>query len=76
MMVKYEPRQSSNSRRTKTNMLLSNIKYSSACIELDLPLSLCCGTCQYINEAKVGLFKKSYHPLKRFREISEQCQCK
>jgi len=62
--------------RTKTDILLSDIKYSSTCIELDLPFALCCDPCQNIKEAEVGLIKKSSHPSKRFRETSERRRCK
>ena len=59
-------------RKTKTNILLSDIKYISTCIELDLPFTLCCYTCQKNKEVELGLCKKSSHPSKRFRETSER----
>ena len=62
----------SNRGKLKSSILLSDISYSSNCVELDLPLTLCCDRCQAIKEAECGLLKKSSHSSKRFCETSER----
>ena len=64
-----------SSRNSKCNILLSDIKYNSTCITLDLPFSLCCDSCSSTLEAQRGLLKKSSHKLKRFRDLSERRRC-
>ena len=66
----------SNRGKIKQNILLSDIRYSSTCVELNLPVALCCDRCRAIKEAKCGLLKKSSHSTKRFCNTTEQCHCK
>ena len=56
-------------------MLVSDIKYNSRCIDLDLPFLLSCDSCRSILEVKSGMLKKSSHKSKRFRDLSERRRC-
>ena len=61
-----------SSQNSKYNILVSDIKYNSRCIDLDLPFSLSCDSCRSILEVKCGMLKKSSHKFKRFRDLSER----
>ena len=64
-------------KKTKPNILLSDIKYNSTCITLDLPFMLCCDeSCRPFLEAKSGMLKKSSRGPKRFRDLSDRRRCK
>ena len=64
-----------SSQNSKCNILVSEIKYNSRCIDLDLPFSLCCDSCRSILEVKSGILKKSSHKSKRFRDLSGHRRC-
>ena len=55
--------------------MVTDIKYNSRCVDLDLPFSLCCDSCRSTLEAKSGILKKSSHKAKRFRDTSERRRC-
>ena len=65
----------SNRGKIKTNILLSDISFVTTCIDLDLPITLCCDRCCSIKESQSGLLKKSSHQPKRFRDTSERRRC-
>ena len=69
---------SRHSRRiNKRSILVSDVKYNSTCLSLDLPLSLCCDeSCRPYLESQSGLLKKSSHGSKRFRDLSDRRRCK
>ena len=58
-------------RNAKCNILVSDIKYNSTCIDLDLTVSLYCSSCRPTMNSKSGMSKKSSHKPKRFRDLSE-----
>ena len=64
-------------RKSKPSILVSDVKYNSTCLSLDLPLSLCCDvSCHPYLESQSGLLKKSSHGSKRFRDLSDRRRCK
>ena len=64
-------------RKSKPSILVSDVKYNSTCVSLDLPLSLCCDeSCRPYLESQSGLLKKSSHGSKRFRDLSDCRRCK
>ena len=64
-------------RKSKPIFLVSDVKYNSTCLSLDLPLSLCCDvSCHPYLESQSGLLKKSSHGSKRFRDLSDRRRCK
>ena len=73
MPKRISPRR--RNRNAKCNIFLTDIKYNSRCIDLDLPFSLCCDSCCSILEAESGLLKKSSHKSKRYRDLSERRRC-
>ena len=73
MPKRISPRRSN--RNVKCDILLTNIKYNSRCIDLNLPFSLCCDSCRSILEAESGILKKSSHKKKRYRDLSERRRC-
>ena len=62
-------------RNTRINILVSDIKYSSKCSDFQLPHDLCCDSCKSIIESESGQLKKSSHSPKRFRDYSKRRQC-
>ena len=65
----------SNRGKIKTNILLSDISFVTTCLDLNLPITLCCDRCHSIKESQCGLLKKSSHQHKRFRDTSERRRC-
>ena len=64
-----------SNRNKKKNILLTDIKSTSICTALDLPMELCCDQCKSVREAECGLLKKMYCPQKRFRDLSDRRRC-
>ena len=52
----------SRSERRKQDILLTYIKYSSTCLELNLPTSLCCDNCEYKHPCNAILIEKNLNP--------------
>ena len=63
--------------RQKKDILLTDIKYNSTCLTLDIPFSLCCDICKPIKEAANGLLKNSSKTRmkKRYRDTTERWRC-
>ena len=54
---------------------LSDIRYDSTCLTLNLPKCLCCDNCEHKVEASIGLAKKSSMKTKSFRTMSPRRRC-
>lgn len=64
-----------SNRNKKKNILLTDIKSTSMCIYLDLPMALCCDQCKSVEEVECGLLKKRSYPQKQFRDLSDRQRC-
>ena len=64
-------------RRTKKgiDINLSDIKYDSTCMSLNIPLVMSCDICKPKIEAMCGMSKKSSREPKRFRDLSDRWKC-
>ena len=61
------------SRRAKPiNILISDIRYTTFCVNLDLPLDLCCDYCK---KRKDPLSTNRNSSTKRFRNKDEKRRC-
>ena len=66
----------SSQKNKSVNIVLTDIKYSSTCLDLQLPRDLCCHLCLPQFDARLGLGKKSSVGKKRFRQYkSERWRC-
>ena len=65
----------SKTRTKQTDILLTDIKSTSRCLDLSLPRDLCCDNCKYKLDTDSGMTKKGSHTLKRFRDTSERRRC-
>ena len=54
---------------------LSDIKYNSTCISLNIPLVMSCDICKLKIEAMSGMSKKSSREPNRFRDLSDHWKC-